>query len=111
MDTTLIAIAFFLLIAIVFLLLFLFKSINKKSFKADDGSVFANEEDLDLYNELYTRTSSLFLDEDTQNESKDLLGFEKPFLNRLKNDGFTDLKTLIKFRKQFELLSNLINPN
>ena len=47
MDITLIAITIFILIAIVFLVLFLFKSINKKSFTAEDGSIFDNQADLD----------------------------------------------------------------
>ena len=51
MDITLIAIAIFILIAIVFLSLFLFKSINKKSFTAEDGSVFDNQSDLDCISE------------------------------------------------------------
>ena len=49
MDITLIAIDIFILVAIVFLGLYLFKSINKKSYTAEDGSVFDNESDLDVY--------------------------------------------------------------
>ena len=49
MDIKLIAIAIFILVAIVFLGLYLFKSINKKSFIAEDGSVFDSESDLDFY--------------------------------------------------------------
>tara|TARA_Y100001968_G_scaffold133558_1_gene121813 strand:+ start:1335 stop:1670 length:336 start_codon:yes stop_codon:yes gene_type:complete len=109
MDITFIAIAFFLLLAIVFLLLFLFKSINKKSFTAEDGSVFANQTDLDLYQTLYEKTKPLFFPVEQSNSSQLILGFEQIFLSKLTTDGFKDLKTLIKYRKQFKLLSDLIN--
>ncbi len=57
MDITLIAIAIFILIAIVFLTLFLFKSVNKKSFLAEDGSVFDNQSDLDLASLYFARAN------------------------------------------------------
>ena len=109
MDITFIAIAFFLLLAILFLVLFLFKSINKKSFVAADGSVFENQNDLDLYTSLYEKTRPLFSVIDDNTSSQVLLGFEQSFLRKLKTDGFIDLKTLVKSRKQFKLLSDLIN--
>ena len=62
MDITLIAIAIFIFVAIAFLGLYMFKSINKKS-----------------------------------------------FITKLSSEGFSDLKTLVKFRKQFQSLSDLIN--
>ena len=109
MDITLIAIAIFILIAIVFLTLFLFKSINKKSFTAEDGSVFDTKFDLDLYQNLYDKTKPLFSSDQENASSQQLLGFEEMFLSKLTTEGFPDLKTLIKYRKQFKLLSELIN--
>ncbi len=109
MDITLIAIAIFLLVAIVFLALFLFKSINKKSFTAEDGSVFDNQSDLDVYQNLYETTKSLFSIDDDKDSGQKILGFEKSFLSKLTTAGFPDLKTLVKYRKQFKLLSDLIN--
>ncbi len=109
MDITLIAIAIFVIVAIVFLLLFLFKSINTKSFKAADGSVFANQSDLDLYDELYEKTKPLFYIDEDKGTSEQILGFQKLFLTNLTKDGFSDLKTLIKYRNQFKSLSELLN--
>ena len=110
MDITLIAIAIFILIAIVFLTLFLFKSINKKSFKAEDGTFFDTKSDLDLYQNLYDKTKPLFVnDDDEKGSPKQILGFEKSFLYKLTSEGFPDLKTLVRYRKQFKLLSDLIN--
>ncbi len=83
MDITLIAIAIFLLVAIVFLALFLFKSINKKSFTAEDGSVFASQTDLDLYQKLYDKTKPLFSNDDVKDSTQQILGFEKSFLSKL----------------------------
>ena len=109
MDITLIALAFFVVLAIVLLLLYLFKNINKKSFIANDGSVFDNKSDLDQYQILYDKTKPLFLDHDEKISSKEILGFEKSFLTKLTKEAFPDLKTLVKYRKQFKVLSDLIN--
>ena len=109
MDITFIAIAIFILIALVFLSLFLFKSINKKSFTAEDGSVFDNKFDLDLYQNLYDKTKPLFSPDSDKGSPQLILGFEKVFLSKLTTEGFPDLKTLVKYRKQFKTLSELIN--
>ena len=109
MDITLIAIAIFILIAIVFLGLYLFKSINKKSFTAEDGSVFDNESDLDVYKKLYEKTKPLFSNYDEKSSAQQILGLEKSFISKLKTEGFSDLKTLVKYRVQFKSLSDLIN--
>ena len=109
MDITLIAIAIFIFVAIAFLILFLLKSFNKKSFKADDGSVFDSQLDLDLYQNLYEKTMPLFSSNNEEGSVNQVLGFQKSFLAKLLNDGFPDLKTLIKYRKQFKALSDLIN--
>ena len=109
MDITLIAIAIFILVAIVFLGLYLFKSINKKSFTAEDGSVFHNESDLDVYNKLYEKTKPLFSSDAEKGSAQSILGFEKSFITKFSSEGFPDLKTLVKYRKQFKSLSDLIN--
>ncbi len=109
MDITLIAIAIFIFIAIVFLSIFLFKSINKNSYTAEDGSVFNTQSDLDLYQKLYDKTKPLFSIDDEQGSAQQTLGFEKLFLSKLTTEGFPDLKTLLKYRKQFKSLSDLIN--
>jgi len=109
MDITLIAIAIFILVAILFLSLFLFKNITKKSFTAEDGSVFDNQSDLDVYQNLYDKTKSLFNLEDEKGSSAETLGFENSFISNLTTKGFPDLKTIVKYRKQFKSLSDLIN--
>ena len=109
MDITLIAITIFILIAIVFLSLFLVKSINKKSFTAEDGSVFDTQSDLDLYINLYDKTKPFFSPNDENSSAQQILGFDKLFLSKLTTEGFPELKTLVKYRKQFKSLSDLIN--
>ena len=109
MDITLIAIAFFVLVAIVSLILFLFKSINKKSFIAEDGTVFDSQSDLDLYQKLYEKTKPLFSDFDEKGSTLPILGYQKSFLTKLTAEGFPDLKSLLKYRRQFKSLSDLIN--
>ena len=109
MDITLIAIAIFILVAIGILALYLFKSINNKSFIANDGSIFDNQTDLDVYQKLYEKTMPIFINDNEKGLSQKILGFEKSFICKLTTEGFTDLKTLIKFRKQIKSLSDLIN--
>tara|TARA_Y100001968_G_scaffold331489_1_gene386342 strand:+ start:1446 stop:1778 length:333 start_codon:yes stop_codon:yes gene_type:complete len=109
MDIKLLVISIILLLAISFLLLFLLKSFSRATFTADDGSIFDNKSDLDSYQALYARTKSLFLLEYQQNSNYPLLGFDKLFLTKLTREGFTDLKTLFKYRKQIKSLSDLIN--
>jgi len=109
MDVTLIAISIFIFVAIVFLTLFLFKSINKKSFIAVDGSVFDNQSDLNIYQNLYEKTKPLFISDDKKDSAIAILGFQKSFLTKLKAEGFPDLKSLVKYREQFKELSDLIN--
>ena len=110
MDNTFIAIILLLLLAILFILLFLFKSINKKSFKAQDWTVFENQSDLDLYQNLYEKTKPLFSVSDSKgSSSQSILGFDISFIAMLKTEGFQDLKTLVKYRKQIKSLSDLIN--
>ena len=109
MDITFIAIAIFIILAIAFLTLYLFKSINKKSFTAEDGSFFDTQADLDLYQRLYDKTKSLFSPDDENGSTQQILGFEKSFISKLTKEGFPDLKNLIIYRKQFKSLSDLIN--
>tara|TARA_Y100001968_G_scaffold287045_1_gene288154 strand:+ start:971 stop:1303 length:333 start_codon:yes stop_codon:yes gene_type:complete len=109
MDITLLAIAIIILVAVVFLILFLLKSINKKTFTADDGTVFDDQSDLDIYQNLVETTKPLFNSNNEDGVTNPVLGFQKSFLNKLTSDGFPDLKTLVKYRKQFKTLSDLIN--
>ena len=109
MDITLIAIAIFILVAIGLLGLYLFKSINKKTFIANDGSVFDSQNDLDSYQNLYEKTKPIFSNDNEKGSSQQILGFEKSFIYKLTTEGFSDLKTLVKFRKQIKSLSDLIN--
>ncbi len=109
MDITFLAIALFIIVAIVILIIFLFKNINKNSFTAEDGSVFASKGDLELYERLYDKTKPLFLVDAQKGSSQPILGFETLFLSKLVSEGFPDLKTLIKYRNQLKLLSDLIN--
>ena len=110
MDITFLVIVLLIIFSILLLLLFLFKSINRKEFLADDGSEFDNQSDLDLYQSLYEKTKPLFSDLEINNYSKDIMGFQKKFLTKLTTEGFIDLKTLLKYRAQLKLLSDLINP-
>ena len=109
MDKIFITIVFFILLAFVFLLIFLFKSTKASVYQASDGTVFNNKSDLDVYQSIYEKTKPLFSNDDDINTKDIILGFDKQFLNKLKSDGFSDLKTIVEYRNQFKSLSNLIN--
>tara|TARA_Y100001968_G_scaffold314027_1_gene338905 strand:+ start:759 stop:1091 length:333 start_codon:yes stop_codon:yes gene_type:complete len=109
MDITLIAITVFILVAIALLSLYLIKSINKKTFTADDGSIFDTQADLDLYQNLYDKTKPLFAPYEVNGSAQQVLGFDKIFLSKLTSEGFPDLLSLVKYRKQIKSLSDLIN--
>ena len=59
----------------------MFKSINKKSFTAEDGSVFDNESDLDVYNKLYDKTKPLFSSDAEKGSAQSILSIERVMLN------------------------------
>ena len=109
MNITLVVIVSFILLAFVVLLLFLFKSFNKKSFLADDGSIFSNQSDLDKYQRLYEKTKSLFSIVEDIDSNQNILGFDKSFLTKVRSAGFRDLKTIFQYRIQLKKLSDLIN--
>ena len=109
MDITLVSIVFFILIAIVFLILFLFKSINDKSFIGDYVSVFKKQSDLEVDQNLYEKTKILFSVIDDNPSREEFLDFEPSFIAKIKTEGFKDFKTIVKYRIQLKKLSDLIN--
>ena len=48
---------------------------NKKSFIANDGSVFDSQTDLDVYQKLYDTTKPLFSNDEQTDSAKQILGF------------------------------------
>ena len=105
MDKTLIAIVTFIALALILLISYLLKSLKKLTYKANDGSIFQDRADLDIYEKLAEGFNPLFSYENSENP----LGFDKTFLSKIRTDGFTDLQTLIKYREQIKKLSDLIN--
>ena len=59
--------------------------------------------------ENYDKTIPLFMSDDEIGSAQSILGFKKSFLSKLKSEGFSDLKSLVKYRKEFKSLSDLIN--
>ena len=84
MDITLFAISLFIVIAILFLLIFLSKSFNKKTLKAADGSIFSKTSDLEAYESIYEKTKPLFESFEDKGSREEILGFEKSFLIQIK---------------------------
>ena len=110
MNTTLIIIGLSILLLVSLLVFFLIKNLQKENFVATDGSSFKSQSDLDLYQDILVKAKPLFANDDVSSNTQTILGFDRIFLANLKTDGFTDLKTLFKYRNQFKALSKLINP-
>ena len=91
-----------LTVAFLFLLLR-----EQKSFLAIDGTRFASEKACNAYDEVFERMNLLYL-KDEKNSESSTLGLQVAFLTLLKEKGFQETKTLMKYRDQFIKLSNLL---
>lgn len=101
------------LIFTTFLLRYTFSSDtkSKKAFLASDGTRFATQKDCDEYDYLLKRLGCLYEQEQTSNprRNKKTLGMNSLFINKIKSEGFSDLKTLISFKNDFKKLVDLLD--
>ncbi len=81
---------------------------EQKTIKAIDGTAFASEEACRTYEILLDKMSKLYAASE-KNSVRETFGLKPEFLQLLKNEGFSEVKTLIKYRKEFEQLTNLFN--
>tara|TARA_B100000579_G_C22794546_1_gene836366 strand:- start:627 stop:983 length:357 start_codon:yes stop_codon:yes gene_type:complete len=100
-------IGFPVLILVFFVLIFILQK-SKKPFKAADGTVFANEEDLKSYEIAFEKISNILersIDdmEDQKNEGLDIL-----FIDKLRNKGFKNVTEIMQNRKNFNILVNIL---
>ena len=97
----------------IFLLRYLLRSDKKVKnlFTAEDGTQFHNEKLCIEYNLLYNRLKSLYqTDYDLKSKNKkDVLGMNALFVSKLKSEGFSDIKSLLKYKDDFKILSDLMN--
>tara|TARA_Y100001970_G_C13958608_1_gene711994 strand:- start:525 stop:851 length:327 start_codon:yes stop_codon:yes gene_type:complete len=107
MDLTLIFLGLVLLIAISALAAFLYKSTSKKTFKSIDGTEFFDEIKCQNYDKKLEKLNCLYLE--SSRTSKNILGLSPVFLTLLRSKGFEDLKTLLEYKKDFTLLSKLLD--
>ncbi len=108
MDNLLIILAAVLFIALLTLLLFLFKGFKGNKYVAEDGSVFQSEAGLKKYQNISTKLQALY-DFDLSSSINQSGSFEKEFLACIRMNGFTDIKTLYSFRKQLNMLCDIMN--
>tara|TARA_Y100001968_G_scaffold199038_1_gene182563 strand:+ start:1444 stop:1800 length:357 start_codon:yes stop_codon:yes gene_type:complete len=96
------------LILLFFILLFILIN-NKNVIKASDGSIFPNQEDCDRYEALLKKINSILLSIQSDQEILQKEGFDLEFVERIKVKGFSDAKTIIKYKDQFDLLLKVIS--
>ncbi len=92
--------------ALTSLLLFLLLR-EQKSILASDGTRFSSESARNAYEEILSDITNLYLETTNKSASNDKFGISKEFLKLLKEQGFQETKTLIKFRSDFVKLAKL----
>ena len=97
----------------IFLLRYLLTSDKKekKVFVAEDGTEFDNEKLCTEYNVVYKRLIRLYQDDSDikTRKKKEVLGMKSLFLSKLKDEGFSDIKTLFTYKDDFKTLSDLLH--
>ena len=94
---------------IFFRYLFFGSNFTRAVFTASDDSTFNSQEACDAYESLLKRISFLYEDESsTKNRSKkEISGMKPSFIKLLKEGGFKDLKTLVKYKDDLKKLVDL----
>ena len=89
---------------------FIFLRTQKKVFIAIDGTKFQTEEECKEYEKYLERFNGVYnYDFNQSNQPDKILGLSSEFIKCLKEEGFSEVKTLIKYREQFKLLSELFD--
>ncbi len=89
--------------------LFLFFLLREqKSYIAIDGTKFSSEKACEAYNKVFERVNLLYIKPENKSEST-TLGLSASFIRLLKERGFEETKTLIKYREEFIRLSKLLS--
>ena len=90
--------------------LFLFFLLREeKSIQAKDGTRFPSEQACQAYEAICERVNTLYVEDKKRPSNALILGLGPEFLKLLKRDGFSDVKTLIKYREDFRNLSQILN--
>ncbi len=99
----------------IFLFRYLFSSdiSQDKVFLAVDGTKFDNQRSCNEYDLLYKRLICLYQEDALlkSKNKKEILGLNLLFVKQLKNEGFSDIKTLINYKDDFHKLTELLNSD
>ncbi len=82
------------------------RQVSSKSIEASDGCKFSSEEECRLYEIALQKLKPLY--EINASNTNNTYGFNQDFLEILKNKGFNDLKTLLKYSSEIQKLSELL---
>ncbi len=85
----------------------IFKQVQGKVIEASDGTRFNSEESCRAYESTLDRLKPLYQESDSSLDK--VLGFSQGFLELLKNTGFRDLKTLLKYKGDIQKLVELFD--
>ena len=102
-------IAFAGILLTVLFLFFLLR--EQKSIQAKDGTRFPSEQACQAYEANCERVNTLYVEDEKRPSNTLILGLSPEFLKLLKGDGFGEVKTLIKYRKDFRNLSQILNDD
>ena len=81
---------------------------EQKSIQASDGTRFSSEEACRDYEAVLERVKTLYYEKEKKSSSTLTLGLRAEFLKLLKEEGFGEVKTLIKYRDDIKILAELL---
>ena len=100
-----------ILIGFIFLAsILVFFARSNNIIKASDGTIFSTKEECAKYEDCLENINTLLSALDFKdNDITESFGIELGFVRLLKNKGFSEAKVIIKYRKEFKLLADLVN--
>ncbi len=96
------------LILTAFTLYFLFK--QSKSIQASDGTRFSTEAQCREYETILLKINSIYQSMDP-NAQSDTYGIQSSFISLLFDKGFKEPKTLIKYKNDFQIITDILNAS
>ena len=91
----------------VLVLFFLLR--EDKSFQASDGTMFSSEEACNAYEVVLQRLMNLYKINGSDSVKTETYGLQPSFIKLLRDEGFPELKILLRYKKDFQILLDLLN--
>ena len=97
------------IVLVVSFFIFIFIRRGKNSYEASDGSILRTNEELLRYELILNKLNIIFNQDQKDNKDFQEIGLDFNFVDVLKNKGFSEPKILIKYRKELNIISDILN--